>query len=109
MKEYSGFDRVATALDHKEPDRVPLDFGAAEVASININTMRRLRRHLGMNDDVALDDMVIQTGKMEEDLIDRLNVDVKIIKPNKPAYPNLAKNIGLQDGCYRSRKNSAMI
>ena len=69
MKEYTSFDRVAAALEHKEPDRVPLDFGAAEVASINIHTMRRLRKYLGMSEDVALDDIVIQTGKMQDDLI----------------------------------------
>ncbi len=63
-------------MDHREPDRVPLDFGAAEVASINIHTMRRLRKHLGMSEAVTLDDKVIQTGKMEDDLIDKLNVDV---------------------------------
>jgi hypothetical protein len=39
MKDSSSFDRVAAALDHKEPDRVPLDFGGAEVASINIRAI----------------------------------------------------------------------
>ena len=101
IKDYTSFDRVAVALDHKEPDRVPLDFGGAEVASINIHAMRRLRRHLGMSEAVTLDDTVIQTGKMEDDLIDRLNVDVKIVKPNPPANSNLAEDLGLQDGCYR--------
>jgi len=101
MKEYTSFDRVAVALDHKEPDRVPLDFGAAEVASINIHIMRRLRRYLGMSEEVTLDNTVIQTGKMEDDLIERLNVDVKIVGPQHPADPNLAKEIGLQDGYYR--------
>ncbi len=101
MKDYSSFDRVAAALDHKEPDRVPLDLGGAEVASINIHTMRRLRRHLGMSEAVTLDDRVIQTGKMEDDLIDRLGVDVKIVKPDPPANPSGAKDLGLQDGCYR--------
>jgi len=101
MKEYSSFDRVAAALEHKEPDRVPLDFGGAEVASINIHTMRRLRKQLGMPEDVTLDNAIIQTGKMEDDLIERLNVDVKRVGPQAPANPNLAKEIGLQDGCYR--------
>ena len=101
IKEYTSFDRVAAALDHKEPDRVPLDFGAAEVASINIHTMRRLRRHLGMSEEVTLDNTVIQTGKMEDDLIERLNVDVKIVGPQALANPNLARDVGLQDGYYR--------
>jgi uroporphyrinogen decarboxylase len=101
MKEYTSFDRVATALEHKEPDRIPLDFGGAEVASINIHTMRKLRRHLGMTEDVTLDNAVIQTGRMEDDLIERLHVDVKRVGPQAPANPNLSKEIGLQDGYYR--------
>ena len=79
----TSFDRVAAALEHKEPDQVPLDFGASEVASINIHTMRRLRRHLGMSEDVTLDNIVVQTGKMEDDPIERLNIDVKIVGPNE--------------------------
>ena len=97
----TSFERVKTALEHKEPDRVPLDLGGAEVASINIHTMRRLRRHLGMSEDVMLDEIVIQTGKMDDDLIDMLNVDVKIVGPQPPAKPNLAEDVGLQDGYYR--------
>jgi uroporphyrinogen decarboxylase len=97
----TSFERVAAALEHKEADRVPLDFGGAEVAGINIHTMRRLRRHLGMSEDVTLDNTVIQTGKMDDDLIEHLNVDVKIVGPQPPADRNLAKDIGLQDGCYR--------
>jgi len=92
MKEYTSFDRVAAALDHKEPDRVPLDFGAAEVASINIHIMRRLRRYLGMSEEVTLDNTVIQTGKMEDDLIERLNVDVKIVGPQHPALQQNSLN-----------------
>ena len=87
----TGFDRVAAALEHKEPDRVPLDFGAAEVAAINIHTMRRLRRFLGMSEDVTLQDIVAQTVKMQNDLIERLKVDVKIVAPQAPANPNLAE------------------
>ena len=97
----TGIDRVAAALEHKEPDRVPLDFGGAEVAGINIQTMRRLRKHLGMSEDVTLENTVIQTGKMEDDLIERLNVDVKIVGPQPPANRNLAEDIGLQDGFHR--------
>lgn len=85
----TGFDRVAAALEHKEPDRVPLDFGGAEVAAINIHTMRRLRRFLGMSEDVTMDNIVIQTAKMEDDLIERLKVDVKIVPPQAPANRNL--------------------
>ena len=41
--------RVLAALEHREPDRVPLDLCGAEVAGINVHTMRRMRQHLGLD------------------------------------------------------------
>ena len=65
---YTSFERLRTALEHKEPDRVPCDFGAAEVAAINIHTMRHLRAHLGLSPDVEMDkikDVSIPQSKNE--------------------------------------------
>lgn len=101
MVTYTSFERLRTALEHKEPDRVPCDFGAAEVAAINIHTMRNLRSHLGLSSDVEMDNVVTQTGKMDDDLIEQLRVDVKIVSPQPPLQQPLAKDLGLQDGHYR--------
>jgi len=101
MESLTSAARVRAALDHREPDRVPLDFGGAEVAGINIHTMRRMREHLGLGGEVEMDDKIIQTGKMGDDLIERLGVDVKIVPPNDPSDPGLERDLGLQDGHYR--------
>ncbi len=53
--QLSSHARVLAALEHREPDRVPLDFGGAEVAGINVHTMRRMRQHLGLDDQVEID------------------------------------------------------
>jgi uroporphyrinogen decarboxylase len=101
MMTYTSFERLRTALSHKEPDRVPCDFGAAELAAINIHTMRDLRAHLGLTPDVEMDNIVIQTGRMDDDLIEQLGVDVKIVSPQPPLQQPLAKDLGLQDGYFR--------
>lgn len=41
--EYTSFERVLTALQHKEPDQVPYDLRATAVTVININTLRNLK------------------------------------------------------------------
>ena len=41
-------ERVLTALDHHEPDRVPIDLGGSVVSSIAIPTYAALRDHLGL-------------------------------------------------------------
>ena len=91
---YTSFERLRAALGHKEPDRVPCDFGAAEVATINIHTMRNLRAHLGLSPDVEMDNKVIQTAKMQDDLIERLRVDVKVVPPKPPLNQPLASCSG---------------
>ena len=41
-------ERVLTALDHHEPDRVPIDLGGSAVTSIAIPTYAALRDYLGL-------------------------------------------------------------
>jgi hypothetical protein len=41
-------ERVAAALDHREPDRVPVDFGATGQTGISASTLYRLREALGL-------------------------------------------------------------
>jgi uroporphyrinogen decarboxylase len=44
-------ERVLMALDHKEPDRVPIDFGGTSATSIFADVYRRLRSELKMAED----------------------------------------------------------
>ncbi len=40
-------ERVLTALNHREPDRVPVDLGATRSSSIVVQAYERLNQHLG--------------------------------------------------------------
>ena len=39
-------ERIVTALNHQEPDRLPIDLGGTVVTSIAISTYAALRDHL---------------------------------------------------------------
>lgn len=93
--------RVLAALEHREPDRVPLDLCGAEVAGINVHTMRRMRQYLGLDGDVEIDDRITQTGKIADDLVERLRVDVRRVPPRKPSNPGLEQDLGLAGGYDR--------
>ncbi len=41
-------ERVLTALNHKEPDRVPYDMGGTVVTGIQAKAYSRLRKYLGL-------------------------------------------------------------
>ena len=70
-------ERVLASMDHKEPDRVPVDLGATPSSGISIIAYNRLTEFLGMrNGHSRIYDVVQQLAQPEEAVIDRLGVDV---------------------------------
>ena len=47
MATMSHRERVLRALNHQEPDRVPLDLGGSRSSSLVVEAYERLSRHLG--------------------------------------------------------------
>jgi len=78
-------ERLLRALEHKEPDRVPIDIGSA-VTSIHIDAYIRLKRYLGINEKKPqiLDNMQ-QVVVVDEPVLQRFHVDTRHIhlKPVK--------------------------
>jgi len=99
--EYTSFKRVKTALEHKEPDRVPFDIGGALVAGINIKALKKLRKYLGLSEKVEIFDKVTQLGRIDDDIIERLGIDIKNVAPESPKNPGLSKDLGLQGKYFR--------
>lgn len=75
-------DRVLTALDHREPDRVPLDLGSTHVTGIALVAYERLTRHLGLDDPAptVIDD-IQQIALPNEGFLERLKVDTRGLFP----------------------------
>ena len=98
---YTSYERVMTTLEHREPDRIPLDVGGTMVTGINVNAMQRLRMYLGLIGDAVVLDQVTQMARTDDDLIERLKVDVKNVAPKPPSVPGLQKHLGIDDGYDR--------
>jgi hypothetical protein len=43
-------ERVNLALNHKQPDRVPLDLGATSVSGMHVSSVYALRQALGLDE-----------------------------------------------------------
>ena len=75
-------ERILTALDHREPDRVPFDLGSTQVTGIHIIAYRNLRQALGMPEvEIQLCDSIQQLASINEDLIERLKIDTRGLYP----------------------------
>lgn len=72
-------ERVAIALSHQEPDRVPLDVGGWAGTSMHVSTLYRLRQKLQLDPPgtpVKLVDPYQMLGEIGFDLLDLLDADV---------------------------------
>jgi uroporphyrinogen decarboxylase len=77
-------ERFNAVVNHREPDRVPIDWGR-HVGSIHRNGYARLAAYLGdpdlKNHDRILDRMV-QNVVLDEKLLQRFNVDFRWLSPH---------------------------
>lgn len=80
--QLTSLQRVLLSLEHKEPDRVPLDIGGTGVTTINVKGIAKLRDYLGLESRQAqVYELVPQSGFIDDDLADVLDVDVKGADP----------------------------
>ncbi len=74
--------RVADAIAHRTPDRVPIDFGATSVTGMHVTVVAALRDGFGLEKRPV---KVIEPGQMlgeiEEDLKQALGIDVEGVFP----------------------------
>lgn len=75
-------ERLLTALNHREPDRVPFDLGSTQVTGIHVVAYRRLRAALNLPSvEPVICDAVQGLALPDDDIIDRLGVDVRGLFP----------------------------
>ena len=83
-------DRVLTALNHKEPDRVPFDMGGTVVTGIQAKAYRKLRDYLGLpKREIKIIDILQQLAQVDDDVMDYLGVDVRNVSPRSTASFNI--------------------
>lgn len=74
-------ERALVALNHRQPDKVPIDFGAHGCSMMHVSCIEALRKHYGLSGLVKVSDPSTMTGVMEEDLRDAMGVDFEGIFP----------------------------
>jgi uroporphyrinogen decarboxylase len=91
-------ERVMLALNHKEPDRVPIDLGGSICSSIHKSAYIELNYHLGMEmEEMRMADFVQQLPYLDEALLERFGVDFRMIQLPAATAPDV--NV-FEDGDY---------
>jgi len=90
--------RVLLVLDHKEPDRIPIDLGATIVSSITKSAYIPLKEHLGMPlEQIKMLDYVQQLPYVDEALMQRFGVDFRMVQLPAATAPGLKV---FEEGAY---------
>jgi hypothetical protein len=84
-------ERVRTTLAHREPDRVPVEFGSTTVTGMHALVVERLRAHYGLErHPVTVPVPYNMLGLVEEDLAAAMGLDLVgvLARNTNYGYPN---------------------
>ena len=91
-------ERVLLALNHQEPDRIPIDLGGTIVSSIAKSSYVALKQYLGLPlEEIKMLDYVQQLPYVDEPLMQRFGVDLRMVQ--LPAATTAGVNI-FEEGDY---------
>jgi uroporphyrinogen decarboxylase len=81
MANLSHRERVMRALNHQEPDRVPVDIGGTYASSIASGAYARLLDHLNLEGEAAIMRKWASVVRPDESLLRRLDIDTRMVVP----------------------------
>jgi uroporphyrinogen decarboxylase len=69
-------ERLLLTLDHKQPDKVPIDLGSSTVTGISAIAYSGLKKHLQLNRPTRIIDVIQQLANVDMEIIEGFGVDV---------------------------------
>lgn len=84
-------ERVAAALNHREPDRIPIDFGGTATTGIHASCVAALRDYYGLEKRlVKVHEPYQMLGWIDDDLKEAMGIDVECVPPRNTmfGFPN---------------------
>ncbi|MBP1602811.1 MAG: putative methyltransferase [Acidobacteria bacterium] len=79
-------ERLLLALNHREPDRVPIDLGGNQ-SGIHRFAYQRLVDLLGLKEEIVIMDLVQQLALPSEAVLERLHVDTRYVRASVSLPP----------------------
>jgi uroporphyrinogen decarboxylase len=84
MAEMTPRERVWTALNHQEPDRVPLDIGGGSSTSILVEGYEKLKEHFGVSGETRIMNKAFRIARLDESTMRRLGGDCRPLTSKGP-------------------------
>ncbi len=92
----NSLERVKLAINHQEPDLVPLDIGGTGVSQIHYTAYTNLRRYLNLPErEARITFIPEQLAQFETDIAERLETDFQFVMPRAPSsYELVFRDLG---------------
>jgi uroporphyrinogen decarboxylase len=87
MTELSPRERVTLALNHEEPDRVPLDIGGGQSSTLTADAYERLKEELGISAPMSYLNTTYRAVRLDEEVLVRLGTDIRPVTLRGGAGP----------------------
>ena len=85
--------RVVDALNHRQPDGVPIDFGGTAVTGMHVTCVAALREYFGLEKrPVRVHEPYQMLGMIDEDLREALDIDVIGVFPRNTMFGFATEN-----------------
>ncbi len=119
-------ERILSAINHKQPDKVPIDLGSSTVTGISAVAYNNLKSHLKFESKTRVFDVVQQLANVDMEIVNLLGVDaldinrvstegsdwydVELADGSKAQYPSWFRPIRSDDGsCYTYDKGGRVL
>jgi uroporphyrinogen decarboxylase len=79
-------ERVCAAINHQQPDRVPIDLGAMRASSINVSLYQKVKQRMGLATPTRVIDVMSMLPEVEPEVVERFHVDVVPLEGSSAAW-----------------------
>ena len=98
-KQMNSRERVLAAIEHRTPDRIPIDLGATPSSGISAIAYSNLLKYLGREDlPVRIYDVVQQLAQPDEAILDMFGIDVVDVGRTFNVSPDDWKPVTMANG-----------
>jgi uroporphyrinogen decarboxylase len=119
-------DRLLLSINHKQPDKVPIDLGSSTVTGISAIAYNNLKKYMEVERVTRVYDVIQQLANVDMEIIDLFGVDaldinrlsvenndwyeVKLADGSKAEYPKWFRPIEADNGsCYTIDKEGTVL
>jgi uroporphyrinogen decarboxylase len=118
-------DRILSAINHKQPDKVPVDLGSSTVTGISAIAYNKLKRELKVDSRTRVFDVVQQLANVDMEIVDKFGVDaldinrvttetddwyeVELADGSKAEYPGWFHPLRSPDGSWYTTDSEGLI